>query len=107
MITVPALPRLWSAWDEALGHRRRYTRRTLKSLLAPLPLDVQSVQYLFPELLLPALVRRNRPANGAEWPSLPPRVDRALYAMGTPSIRLRRIWPLGTSLIAIGVVRNP
>ena len=29
LLTVPALPKLWSPWDEALGHYRRYTRSSL------------------------------------------------------------------------------
>lgn len=36
IITVPALMTLWSDWDEALHHFRRYTRR---SLLALIPTD--------------------------------------------------------------------
>ena len=33
IITVPAIPWLWSSHDLALGHKRRYTRRSLKRLL--------------------------------------------------------------------------
>ncbi len=29
---VPALPALWTRFDERVGHRRRYTRRTLRAL---------------------------------------------------------------------------
>src|SRR6266540_229549 len=29
VVTVPAHPRLWTALDEASGHKRRYTRRSL------------------------------------------------------------------------------
>ena len=29
LLTVPAGPSLWSAWDVALGHVRRYTKETL------------------------------------------------------------------------------
>jgi SAM-dependent methyltransferase len=34
LVTVPALPSLWSMEDELSGHRRRYTRRTLRDALA-------------------------------------------------------------------------
>ena len=33
LLTVPALPKLWSPWDEALGHYRRYTRSSLLETL--------------------------------------------------------------------------
>ena len=34
LVTVPALPALWSLEDELSGHRRRYTRATLRAALA-------------------------------------------------------------------------
>jgi hypothetical protein len=102
IITVPALPRLWSEWDVALGHYRRYTKRTLAQLLASLHLQTEEVSYLFPELLPAALVRRNRRGpSEAEWPRLPPFVDRALYSLGVPSVAARKLWPFGTSLLAV------
>jgi len=36
LLSVPALPSLWGYHDEQLGHFRRYTRRTLRDVLAPL-----------------------------------------------------------------------
>jgi hypothetical protein len=33
MITVPALPSLWSLRDDLAGHRRRYLRGQLMALL--------------------------------------------------------------------------
>jgi hypothetical protein len=101
VITVPALPRLWSQWDVALGHYRRYTRRTLQQLLARLPVDVDEVSYLFPELVVASLINgRRRGAADAEWPKLPKVLDAILYRLGVPSVFLRRWAPVGTSLIA-------
>ncbi len=37
LLTVPALPRLWSSWDDALGHQRRYDKSTLSACLDGLP----------------------------------------------------------------------
>lgn len=107
VITVPALPWLWSPWDEQLGHHRRYTRASLRATVDGFALDVDRVGYLFPELILPALVRRmaggrvGRRGRRAvtEYPELPRVVDRSLWAVGTASARLRRIWPIGTSLV--------
>ncbi len=41
VITVPAFPFLWSAHDEALHHKRRYTRATLERVLAEAGLSVR------------------------------------------------------------------
>jgi SAM-dependent methyltransferase len=109
VVTVPALPLLWSPWDEALGHHRRYTRATLRSLAAGLPLAVDEVSFLFPELLPPALVRRvargrvgrDRDARIAEFPNLPRVLDRALRYVSGLTYRCRRWWPAGTSLLLV------
>ena len=49
VVTVPALPQLWSPWDEELGHHRRYTKQTLCAVPQGVPLVVDEVSYLFPE----------------------------------------------------------
>ena len=55
-INVPALPSLHSAYDEAAGHLRRYTRESLQKSLASLPLEVVALRYwgfnLVPLLIL-------------------------------------------------------
>ena len=32
LLSVPALPWLWSKWDSALGHHRRYDKRSFRRL---------------------------------------------------------------------------
>jgi hypothetical protein len=112
VITVPASMRLWSAWDEALGHRRRYDRDSLQAVLGGLPFAVSEVSYLFPELVPPALWRawRSRRQLGSsdesgEFPQLPRVLDNGLYAVGRLSSRARRRSPFGSSLLAVGQVR--
>lgn len=110
LLTVPALPSLWSEWDLALGHYRRYTKATMESCIAELPLEAEELGYLFPELLpLGWLRRMRRPAGGgeepastsaAEFPDLAPALNRGLYRLGRVSMRGRRHWPAGTSLFA-------
>ncbi|MCX6386197.1 MAG: hypothetical protein NTV40_06140 [Solirubrobacterales bacterium] len=105
IMTVPAMQSLWSPWDEALGHYRRYDKPMLERLFAELPLQIQEISYLFPEMLPAALLRRRRgrsePTSAAEFPELPATVNATLTAVGGISVRMRALWPRGTSLIVI------
>ena len=101
IVTVPALKHLWSQWDVALGHHRRYDRPRLRAAFAGLPLQIVELSYLFPELVPPGLLRRRRPPGNAEFPELPRPLNEALYLLGSASVRLRRFWPAGTSLLAV------
>ena len=106
IVTVPASPRLWSRWDVALGHHRRYDRGSFRRAVAGLPLELVELDYLFPELVPLAFVRKlamRRPDAEAdvEFPELPAPANELLYRIGLASLRLRRAWPLGTSLLAV------
>jgi SAM-dependent methyltransferase len=107
LLTVPALPVLWSGWDVGLGHQRRYTRRSLAATVARAPFALRRLEYLFPEMLPLALYRRLRsgahppPAAGLEFPRLPALLNEALYAAGRVSLALRGAHPAGTSLLAV------
>jgi len=110
LLTVPALPALWSGWDEALGHYRRYTKSSLKKVIKDLPLEVEELSYLFPEMLMPAYIRAKRSKSkvGGEVDSefhLPPRlINTSIYSLGMVSLRLRRWWPAGSSLFLVARV---
>jgi hypothetical protein len=109
VLTVPAMPSLWSEWDAALGHHRRYRKATLRAALPGGQLEVVELSYLFPELLPAGWVRRLRRSDGvteadaldAEFPDLPGWLNESLYRLGTATTRARRLWPAGTSLLAI------
>lgn len=103
VVTVPAGRYLWSRWDVALGHHRRYDRASFRRAIAGLPVSVVELSYVFPELIPAALVRRARQGGGegVEFPELPRPVNQLLTRIGSVSLRLRRAWPLGTSLFAV------
>ena len=108
VLTVPALRSLWSGWDVALGHHRRYDWRSLLRVLRAAPFALREVSYLFPELVPAGFLRvLSRPAvataltDDAAFPRLPGVLDAALYAAGSLSVRLRGWWPVGTSLLAV------
>ena len=56
--TVPALRILWSDYDEACGHRLRYTERELRAVLERAGLRPLRCEYFFQVLLPGLLVRR-------------------------------------------------
>jgi SAM-dependent methyltransferase len=110
MLTVPALQALWSAWDVGLGHHRRYTKSSLRTVLSECPGRIEEISYLFPELVPAAFLRRlRRPAQRAgsssaeefQFPQVPGWVNGLLYAVGSLTLSSRRIWPFGTSLAAV------
>lgn len=110
MVTVPALPRLWSAWDVALGHHRRYGRVSLRDVVTGPTRRAEEVSYLFPELVPAALVRRIRQPAGRvhlsgvdefQFPELPRWLNGLLYALGSATLAVRQVWPFGTSLLAV------
>ncbi|MBI3564609.1 MAG: methyltransferase domain-containing protein [Elusimicrobia bacterium] len=106
-VTVPADPALWSAWDERLGHRRRYDAPALRAVLEGAGLRVERCTAIF-SYLVPAARRRVRaPGEGVSFPRVGPGTNAALRALGA----VERAWlrradlTRGTSLLA--VARRP
>ncbi|HEU4344190.1 MAG TPA: class I SAM-dependent methyltransferase [Candidatus Binatia bacterium] len=58
IVTVPAYMALWSPWDEALGHKRRYTTSTLIAAANKSGLCVKRISYFFLCVLPAAIVVR-------------------------------------------------
>jgi len=114
LVTVPALERLWSQWDVALGHFRRYDKPMLLRCLDDLPLVVQEASFLFPELLPLAMIRRRRhnashggdASEDAEFPEIPRVANETLYLLGRLAFSMRRRWPAGTSLFLSATVER-
>ena len=52
LLTVPAMPSLWSSHDTVNGHYRRYTAGTLRAAVDLVPLETRRITY-FDTLLLP------------------------------------------------------
>jgi len=113
LVTVPAVPALWSAFDDAAHHRRRYTPESLRDVLTD---SGFTVEYLSPFMMVlyPLLWARRRWSRG--------RSGRAAFDFARQELRIvpgvnellawglsreasfidgRRRLPFGTSLIAV------
>lgn len=111
VVTVPAMPELWSEHDEALDHIRRYRGRRLRRILTEAGVSIEKLTPIITLLLLPIaalrLLQRVLPRR-REAPEtafiIPPRpVNWLLIAL----LRLERLWlrrlplPAGVSLVAV------
>jgi len=113
IVSVPAHPRLWSRHDEVNGHRRRYTRRTLRSAAEAARWRVErmtgfNVVYLAPAALV-RVARREQAASdgGSELELTPPALDSLLELPLRLEARLvRRGLDLPTGLSLLGVLRQ-
>ncbi len=106
IVTVPAFKFLWSKWDVQLGHHRRYTRRHLADAMLTAGLTDVRARYLFPELVPVALVRRIAGGGAAseDFPAIQRQLDAFLFVIGRVTQSLGGAVPLGSSVLAVGVV---
>ena len=103
LLTVPAFQWAFTSWDTALGHHRRYSRRQIRELAEATGFELISSAYLFPELLPLVAVRKLQRSTRehADFPSLPRIVDRSAEVFSRATTALRRLWPAGTSVVAL------
>src|SRR3954468_11187860 len=110
VVTVPAYPRLWSRHDEVNGHRRRYTRRTLRRAAEAAGWEVErmtgfNVVYLAPAALV-RIARRDERGGGSELELTPPALDFLLeLPLRLEAALVRRGVDLPTGLSLLGVLR--
>jgi len=104
-VTVPAYAWLWSRHDELLGHRRRYTARSLRQAVERAGFTVERLTYfntlLAPPIMAVRLARAalRRPGHDLDRPG--PRLNRALGACFSAEARLLE-WmsaPFGISIL--------
>ncbi len=113
LLTVPALPILWSRHDEANGHFRRYTKPTLRAALIRAGFQIKKVQYFFFWTIAPMLLRRlvspsgkGRAAVEDYAVAVPPvPINQTLKMISNCEHVLGRILPtpIGGSILAIAV----
>jgi SAM-dependent methyltransferase len=114
VLTVPALPWLWSEHDEALGHLRRYSKQRLRELLQRAGWEIVWLNYTVSLLLLAIVafrlwrrLTRGRQAARVDLFELPRPVNALLAGICTLDswLTMRLPMPPGASLVA--VARRP
>jgi SAM-dependent methyltransferase len=111
LVAVPAYSWAWTAFDEAVGHHRRYTRRRLVRALEARGLEVRRATYMFAgtfplfaaERILRKLRRRRAEADAAELPEVARATERLLMGLSRIDQRAlrRRSLPFGSSVVAV------
>jgi 2-polyprenyl-3-methyl-5-hydroxy-6-metoxy-1,4-benzoquinol methylase len=107
-INVPALQALFSAYDVAAGHLRRYSRKTLEAELSGLPCRPGPTHYwgfgLLPLLVARRLLVGRQPTEATIRTGFRPPsrlVNQALKAISKIELRLLKYTPLGTSVMGV------
>lgn len=117
ILTVPAHQNLWSSFDTASGHERRYTLGTLSGALRASGFEIEYLTYfmslLFPPMWLRRrLLKRQQRDMAALLDSefqIVPGVNELAYQVLRQEahiIKARRKLPIGTSIAAIAIA-NP
>lgn len=106
--SVPACPSFYSEWDRKLGHFRRYTPSSFRSLLENSGLKVETLTYMWSFLSPMGPIRRlrkKRYESNMEFEAVPSWINETLIGMSKMEYGLSKVIPLpiGTSLIAIAV----
>ena len=104
--TLPAMQSLWSARDEEAGHRRCYSRASIRALMRAHGLRVAELRgfqfVLLPLLMLSRLTRRDSLA-ARDREETPPRwLNRLLLAVNRFELRFLRS-PVGSSFALVAV----
>jgi SAM-dependent methyltransferase len=110
LVTVPAYMWLWSGHDEALHHRRRYTRKGLRLLLEQCGYVVNKISYfnvfVFPLVAVARLAgkMRKKVSRGADTDGMPsPLLNSFLYRLQCMERAIIGItsFPFGVSLACV------
>lgn len=113
IVTVPAFMWLWSPWDEALGHRRRYTTSTLSETVRKAGLSVNKMTYMFLFVLpFAALIRgtkkllqRDARTYSTDFIPIPKALNSLLVGIGRLErwmvTRLNLNLPFGLSVLSV------
>jgi ubiquinone/menaquinone biosynthesis C-methylase UbiE len=109
ILTVPAYQFLWSEWDIALNHRRRYTYSDILKLSSGLNVDIVHLSYINTVAFIPIIIYRfitnivtkdNRRRRMEEWIPYKPLNDLLRFLFVKPA-QSKIFYPFGLSILCI------
>ena len=105
VITVPARNELWSIYDEVSLHKRRYSKKSLRSLLVEANLRPIELRYIFFSLYFPMMLSRRKSSLPEDPFSIGITVNKFLKHLFRIEKRIESVCrlPIGTSLIAVAM----
>lgn len=108
IINVPAIPALYSKYDIAAGHIRRYTKSSLSSEMSKAGLAIETITYWGLSLVVLAAARKaalafTKPEAIIRRGFVPPSasIDKLLRLVMSAELAIAKDLPYGTSLLAI------
>ncbi len=101
VITCPASPKLWSKWDQEMGHYRRYSKESLMSVCKAAGFEVLESKYIFHAFVLPAYLRTKKTEMGPEFPKLSKPLNALIYVYCKIEGMFSRWLPFGTSVVTV------
>lgn len=107
IITVPTYQWLWSSWDEALKHKKRYTKHNLGAAVKKNGFTIIQSSYMYSFLTLPVFIFRKlksrQKSYESDFSTNPPFVNFlcTLFANIERYFVMRGWIPFGTSLILV------
>ncbi len=109
IVSVPAYQSLWSRWDEALHHKRRYNKKSLQMLFKENHLKLKKISYMFSFLLPPVFILRKIKSflYSNDYPSdfrlAPPLINLIMLNISRieHKLVLKNSVPFGTSIICV------
>lgn len=119
ILTVPAFMWLWSPWDEVLGHKRRYTCRSLLKTIQETGLSTKKLTYMFFFVFpMAALIRvakrllqRDAQNYSSDFIPIPRVVNGLLVRVGRLEqwliTRLGLTLPFGLSVVSVVIKSRP
>jgi len=115
LVTVPALQFLWSPHDEALHHKRRYTKNQMLNKIKRLNCTVIKATYFNATLFLPivavrklkSLFRKNKEVKSDFFIPLPKWLNRALYLWYSSELKCLRFTNIPIGVSALLIIQSP
>lgn len=113
VVTVPALPWLWSQWDVVLKHKRRYTKYSLQTILQQNNFYILKISYLYSFLVLPVFIIRlikslfSSKNYTSDFQLSPPGIGWVAGILVAAESFIAKVYsvPIGLSLIAVAEKR--